>query len=569
MDQKAFLSVRCVSEYAYCPRLFYFMGVEGVFLPSADTEEGVAVHRRVDRPSAVPGGGEEECFSPCTHVVRGLKLASESLELSGVLDVVEMSGTVAVPVEYRKGRPRRPHAVLPENSGNGGKPRPEPWPADRVQVGLQAVLLKEAGYEVPKAVIYYAAEKLRLEIEMNEDLEAEALAVLEAARRCAAGGKRPLPLENDPRCVRCSLQPICLPDEVNQQRREGSIAKQALPRIWPPRDDGIHVVVQQRGVKVGVRGGAMVVTDAEGHRLKETPLVNVESVSLLGSVQISTQAVRVLADRGIPVAYLSASGRLVAMIDPLDSVSAHVRRAQVMRLEDERARVELARALIAAKIRNQRTLLMRNHPALPTRVARDLAEAAERAAGGTSLSSIRGYEGRAAALYFRNFAGMLKTPLAARFEANGRRRRPPRDPVNACISFAYALLVHECTVALRLARLEPSIGAYHVSRPGRPAFSLDLMEPFRPLVADSVALGAFNRGELTEGHFHQTASGCVLTSAGRKAFMHAYGRRMNTEITHPVFAYRLSYRRMLVLHARMIAAWLVGDVPGLAFLTTR
>ena len=95
------------------------------------------------------------------------------------------------------------------------------------------------------------------------------------------------------------------------------------------------------------------------------------------------------------------------------------------------------------------------------------------------------------------------------------------------------------------------------------------MEPFRPLIADSVAISTFNRGELTEGHFLRTAAGCALSSAGRKAFFGAYGRRMNTDVTHPVFEYRLSYRRMIVLHARMIAAWLVGEVPTLAFLTTR
>ena len=134
---------------------------------------------------------------------------------------------------------------------------------------------------------------------------------------------------------------------------------------------------------------------------------------------------------------------------------------------------------------------------------------------------------------------------------------------------AYSILTHECVAALRLARLEPSIGAYHVSRPGRPAFALDLMEPFRPLIADSVAISAFNRNELCDGHFLRTSVGCAFTDAGRKAFFNAYARRMDVEVRHPVFEYRLSYRRMLVLHARMIAAWLLGEVPTLAFLTTR
>ncbi len=567
---------RNVAEYTYCPRLFYFMAVEGVFLPSADTEKELAVHKRVDRPSAQPSDADSLEADPSKpKSVRKLTLTSKTLRLTATLDIAEISGKVAVPVEYRKGRPKRATlAPPPDDPDEAEEPplsQPEAWPIDRVQVGLHAILLKESGYAVPKAILYYAAEKLRMEIVVDETLESEALSVLEAAKQCAAG-QRPLPLVNDARCVRCSLQPICLPDEVNQQRAAEPSDEITPRKIWPPRDDGIQVVIQQQGVRVGVTGMTLIVTDKDSQRVKDVPLANVESLSLLGSVQISTQAVCALADQGIPIAYLSAAGRLVAMVDPLDSVSAIIRKAQVKqvkKLEMGDACLELSRALISAKIMNQRTLLMRNHPALPDRVAHDLAQEAERAKTAASVDSVRGHEGQAAAIYFRHFAGMFKGPLAAEFDVNGRQRRPPPDPINACLSLAYSMLTHECVAALRLARLEPSIGAFHVSRPGRPALALDLMEPFRPLIADSVAVSAFNRGELTEGHFLRTAAGCALTDAGRKAFFNAYGRRMNVEVTHPVFEYRLSYRRMLVLHARMIAAWLVGEVPSLAFLTTR
>jgi len=533
---------RNVAEYAYCPRLFYFMEVEGIFLPSADTEKGLAVHRRVDRPSAEPSDDEDEADIEKPKSVRKLTLTSKTLGLTATLDIAEISGKVAVPVEYRKGRPRRVTLAPPPDDPGEAEETPlsrcEAWPTDRVQVGLQSILLKESGYEVLKAVLYYAAEKLRMDIVVDEALESEALSVLEAAKQCA-NGQRPLPLVNDARCVRCSLQPICLPDEVNQQRAVEPSEEMTPRKIWPPRDDGIHVVAQTRGTRVGVRGMAMRVTDKDGQLLKDVPLANMESLSLLGSVQISTQAVHTLADRGIPVAYLSAAGRLVAMVDPLDSVSADIRRAQVKKFETEDSRIHLSKALIAAKIMNQRTLLMRNHSALPENVAADLVKEAKRAKAAASVDSVRGHEGQAAAVYFQHFAGMFKGPLAAEFDVNGRQRRPPPDPINACISLAYSMLTHECVAALRLARLEPSIGAYHVSRPGRPALALDLMEPFRPIIADSIAVAAFNRGELTEGHFQRTAAGCALTDAGRKAFFNGYGRRMDVEVTHPVFEYRL------------------------------
>lgn len=564
---------RNVAEHAYCPRLFYFMQVEGIFVPSSDTEKGVAVHRRVDKPSASlekTDVSEDDPERP--KVVRSLVLTSESLGLTATLDLAEISGQTAVPVEYRKGRPKHismgPSA---EDCGEMEQPplsHPEAWPTDRIQVGLQAILLEDAGYTVLEAVIYYAGEKLRLRIPVDDALKAEALQILEDAKQCAEGS-RPLPLVNDSRCPRCSLQSICLPDEVNHQRAQSPTDELTPRKIWPPRDDGIHVVAQQEGVKVGVRGMELRVTDKDGSAVKTIPLANLESLSLLGSVQITTQAIRALADMNTPIAFLSPAGRLVAMIDPLDSVSAEVRRSQIRKLDCVDVCLELARALVSAKIMNQRTLLLRNHSSLPASVAADLVKEAKNAAQADSVDAVRGHEGQAAAIYFGHFSGIFKGPLSMEFDANGRKRRPPPDPINSCLSLAYSMLTHECVAALRLARLEPSIGGFHVSRPGRPALALDLMEPFRPLIADSVAITCFNRGELTEGHFLRTAAGCSLTDAGRRSFFNALGRRMDTEVTHPVFEYRLSYRRMIVLHARMIAAWLTGDVPTLAFLTTR
>jgi CRISPR-associated protein Cas1 len=513
--------------------------------------------------------------------------------LTATLDLAEISGSSAVPVEYRKGKPRRFGQVVPVADEMMEEPRllpaPEPWPTDRVQLGLQVLLLEEAGYTVPEAYIYYSAERLKLRVPVDDALREAAKRELEAAKRTAEG-QRPPPLFNDPRCPRCSLQPICLPDEINHQRftaitldgqpSDGGMARRAIatpdeltPRkLWPPRDDGIHVVLQREGVRVGVRGHSVRVTDREGEVVRDLPLANIESLAVLGGVQVSTQALTVFAEREVPVAFMSSAGRLVAMMDPMGPTSAAVRAAQVRVLDRPEKALELARAITIAKIANQRTLLMRNHAALPPRVASDLQDCFHAAERATTMDQLRGHEGNAAAIYFANFAGLFKegvAEIAARFTAHGRKRRPPPDPINAVLSFGYAMLANECTAACRLASLEPTLGALHSTRPGRPALSLDLMEPFRPLIAESLAVSAFNRGELCEGHFLNTAAGCALTDSGRKGFFSAYGRRMDTEVKHPVFEYRLSYRRMLMLHARLIAAWLQGEVPTLAFLTTR
>ncbi len=590
---------RGVAEHAYCPRLFYYMTVEGVFLPSADTEQGAGAHRNVDRPSTAtpelattsarrtrPKQVEKLEETPIDadrpRSIRSLALTSENLGLTATLDLTEIEGTRAVPVEYRKGKPKRPGQVIEPTDEMMEEPRllplPEPWPTDRVQVGLQVLLLEESGYHVPEAYLYYAAEKQRLRVVVDDALRQEALAELNAAKRTAEG-QRPPPLVNDPRCPRCSLQPICLPDEINYQRFaaltvEGQTADDRLtPRkIWPPRDDGIHVVLQREGIRVGVRGQSVRVTDKEGELVRDLPLANIESLAVLGPVQVSTQALCVFAEHEVPVAYLSSAGRLVAMMDPMGPTSAAVRAAQVRVLDKPDRALELARAVTVAKIANQRTLLMRNHVGLPPRVASDLQYCITAAEHAATMAELRGHEGNAAATYFANFAGLFKqgvSKIACRFAAHGRQRRPPPDPINAVLSFGYSMLANECTAACRLASLEPTLGALHATRPGRPALSLDLMEPFRPLIADSVAVSTFNRGELVEGHFLDTAAGCALTDAGRKGFFSAYGRRMETEVKHPIFEYRLSYRRMLMLHARLVAAWLLGEVPNVAFLTTR
>ena len=603
---------RGVAEFAYCPRLFYYTAVEGVFIPSADTEQGAGVHKRVDRPSNLSEGtpasrnrdlngrgismvdrNEDEESVPETEdthrprSIRSLTLTSEALGLTATLDLAEIDGTTASPVEYRKGRSKRPFG----SDATADElmepplllPGPQPWPTDRAQIGLQVLLLEEAGYSVPEAWLYYAAEKLRLRVIVDEELRKFAMATLAAAKNCALG-PRPAPLVNDPRCPRCSLQPICLPDEINHQQsvaltfeglplfKDVSIERPTPRRMWPLRDDGIHVVIQREAVKVGVRGQSVRITDKDGAVVREVPLANIESLALLGGVQVSTQALAVFAAHEVPVAYLSAAGRLVAMMDPLGPTSAAVRAAQVRELDKPERALELAKAVTTAKIANQRTLLMRNHSQLPGRVAPDMLAALNSAHAAQSIDELRGHEGNAAAIYFAHFAGMLKPgneEFASRFDANGRQRRPPPDPINSVLSFGYTMLANECTVACRLASLEPTIGALHATRPGRPALSLDLMEPFRSLIADSVVVSAFNRGEFAPGHFLQTAAGCMMTDHGRKAFFGAYGRRMETEVSHPVFEYRLSYRRMLMLHARLVAAWLMGEVPTLSFLTTR
>jgi len=546
--EEQYWPARNVAEYCYCPRLFYFMQVEGVFLPNSDTEKGKSVHQRVDKPTTLTN-------SDYPHILTSLVLSSKELRLTATLDLAEIEGNQVTPVEYRKGRPQY---------SNGDA---IPWPTDTTQIGLQIILLEEAGYEVHEGIIYYASEKRKIRLKNDKKLKEDALAVFEKAKQCALGN-RPAPLIKDEKCIRCSLQPFCLPDEIHYIQSLES--KESLPRkCWPLRDDGLHIVSQTEGSKIGISGGAIHVKGRDGDIVKKIPLADVESLTLLGNIQISTQAIHALSERGIPIGLFSLGGRCVGMIDPLDSVSSTIRCEQVRCFDQYERALSLAQALIISKIKNQRTFLMRNHPNFPKDTGNEMNSMIEGVIISTNFDTIRGYEGQAAALYFKEFPKLLKAPFDELFATHGRQRRPCPDPVNAGLSLAYTMLANECVGALRLARLEPSIGTLHSSKPGRPALALDLMEPFRPLLADSLIVTLINRCELQESDFIRTASGVYLTESGRKSFFKSWGNRMNTEITHPIFGYRLSYRRMIQLHARMIAAWVVGDIDQLSFLTTR
>jgi CRISPR-associated endonuclease Cas1 len=192
----------------------------------------------------------------------------------------------------------------------------------------------------------------------------------------------------------------------------------------------------------------------------------------------------------------------------------------------------------------------------------------------TSFSELLGVEGNGAALYFASFGAMLLGGNGhggelPRFEFENRNRRPATDPVNAMLSFAYAMLVRELTATLSAVGFDPYRGFYHQPRYGRPALALDMMEPFRPILADSVVITAINNGEVKPGDFIRGGQACALSPSGRKKMIAAFERRLAQEITHPVFGYRLNYHRLLEVQARLLGRHLMGEIPELPAVEPR
>lgn len=299
------------------------------------------------------------------------------------------------------------------------------------------------------------------------------------------------------------------------------------------------------------------------------PVHQLESVAVFGGVHVTPSAMGLCAEHGVAVNFLTESGRLVARVDAPSSGNVLLRREQFRKADDPAARGAVSRCVVAGKLQNCRNLLLR--------AGRESADAADQSAVGhaaghlanvipalesdTDADTVRGREGDAARAYFGAFGAMVRANRAE-FTPAGRTRRPPLDRMNALLSFLYGLLCQDCVAACAAAGLDPSVGFLHVDRPGRPGLALDLMEEFRPLLADRLALALVNRQQVRPGGFEVRDGGAVMMDeATRKAVLAAWQQRKREEATHPYLGVKVPAGRLPFLQARILARHLRGDLP--------
>ncbi len=551
------MPVRMLNEFTYCPRLFYLEWVQGEFVDNEFTVEGRFAHRRVDaRAGTMPAPAEKDPFE-----VRSVALSSARLGLSAKIDVVEGEGGAVCPVDYKRGSP-------PPNDLQANEP-------ERVQLCAYGLLLNEHGHTCERGVLYFAQAKTRVEVEFDEPLRARTLELLERAREAAASATLPAPLAGSAKCQGCSLHGVCLPDEVNylvQEAGEASApATEPVRRLVPGRDDAQPLYVQEQGARIGLDGDVLEVRSREHGVIGKARLFELSQLVVMGNVQVSAQAIRELCGRGIPVCWMSFGGWLSGFTDGLGHNNVEIRRAQFRAAEDAGTSLKLAQRFVRNKIANSRTLLRRNHPDAPEATLREMSALSESTESAVGLPELLGVEGNAARLYFEAFPALIRATGGAElgFDFTTRSRRPPKDPVNALLSFAYSLLAKDLAVTARGVGLDPFLGFYHQPRHGRPALALDLMEEFRPIIADSVVLSAINTGVVTTADFVRSSLGVSMKPEGRKRFMRAYERRLEEEVTHPVFGYRISYRRILEVQCRLLSRHLLGEIASYPEFRTR
>jgi CRISPR-associated protein Cas1 len=559
------LTIDALHQFAYCPRRAYLMHAEGLMAHNAFTEDGKRVHRRVDRvdqaleepdaASTAPQHVGTGCDEP-PRIARSVSLSSQRLHLTGRLDLVSTDGDEAIPVETKRGQ-------VPPTELKSYEP-------ERVQLMAQGMLLRDHGFRCDHGFLYFAGSRTRVRVEFDQELEARTLLLLEQARVQQSGQDLPPPLEDSPKCRGCSVAGICLPDETLALRdAPADPVAPEVRRLYPPRTDAQPLYVQHQGAWIGTREGNLVVK-TDGDATIRARLKDIDHLVLCGNVQIGAQALHRLCESGIPICHLSTGHWFYGYTGGFALRNAYDRAAQFRAADDPQRCLHWAKSVVTAKGQNQRTQLRRNADGLPVDVMRDMKALVDKIDTCPDVGALLGVEGNLARLYFSNFSRMIKdAELGARFSLEGRSRRPPPDPVNALLSFCYALLTKDCTIALTGVGLDPFWGLYHRPRHGRPALALDLMEEVRPLIADSAVMTALNTGMIGRGDFVIGHNGCMLKPEARKSLIKAYELRMEQFITHPVLGYQVSWRSAIRLQARLLARWLRGDIPRYPGITTR
>ncbi|MGI8548732.1 MAG: type I-MYXAN CRISPR-associated endonuclease Cas1 [Gemmatimonadaceae bacterium] len=532
------IRVMALHALLYCERLFYLEEVEEIRVADAAVHAGRELHASLE--------AEDES-------VDSLELQSQTLGLYGRVDALKRRDGSYVAYEHKRGRCHRDDDNIPLA-----------WPSDRIQVAAYAMMLEEAlGCPMFEGRVRYHADNLTVRVPIDDTVRQEVRIAIDRARTLRRGIERPPITDNEKLCRRCSLAPVCLPEEVRQEHD----ASYQPTRLFPPDDQRTTLHVVSQGATVGRSADRLVVRSLEGSETSH-PSREVSAVLLHGFAQISTQAIRLCQERDISVHWLTVSGgHIASLTSSVGQVQRRIRQYQA--LSDPVVRLHLAKQLARAKIEGQHRYLLR-----ATRNSTDARAVVtphldaisnhlvtlDRAA---DVDALRGHEGDAAVHYFASLNALLSPIIPELLRYAGRSRRPPLDRFSAILNFGYALLQSAVMRAILAVGLEPALGFYHTPRSAAHPLVLDLMELFRVPLWDLVVIGSLNRGQWdSEADFSITKMKIWLSDAGRRKAIGLFEDRLQETWKHPVVNYSLSYDRTIELETRLLEKEWSGE-PGL------
>ena len=300
---------------------------------------------------------------------------------------------------------------------------------------------------------------------------------------------------------------------------------------------------------------------AQKETLLDVPLIKVDGVVVLGRATVSPAAIIELLERKIPLSFMTGTGRFLGRLEPELNKNIFIRSAQWQAAGETTRSIHAVQGFIRGKLKNYRTLLLRAQREgitdLQSGITR-LDQALSPIAQTSIIDALRGLEGAGSAAYFGQFGKLLRN---SEFTFQHRNRRPPTDPVNALLSFGYALLLHDVQGAINIVGFDPYLGYLHTQRYGRPSLALDLMEEFRPLVVDAMVLSAINRRVLTANDFEtEPLSHAVsLTEEGRRKFLRLYEQKKQSKFKHPVMGRQCTYQEAFEIQARLLGKYLMTE----------
>jgi len=539
------IRVSALHALAYCPRLFYLEEVEELYTQDAAVFAGRRLHVELEKQ-------EDEEWEE-------LFLENEELGLRGRVDALRTRDGQTIPYEHKRGRSCR-------DANN----QPQAWESDRLQILAYTCLLESAlGIPIQEGRIRYHADNVLVHIPLDGSGRAAVREAVQTARLLRASTHRPPVTDNERLCVRCSLAPVCLPEEARLVHN-----REWQPMKLFPKDDERQVIhVLEPGTAVGRTGEQLKIT-RRGQPVETVPARQVGQVVLHSFSQISTQALHFCADQGIGVHFISGGGRYLGNLDNRQgSIQRRIR--QYAALSTPETCLELARKLVTCRGQGQRKFLMRGQRGIaevPEGLKQAIAQMKtllKQVPQAKSLESLLGLEGNLAALYFGALPFLISEEVASELHFSGRNRLPPKDRFNALLSFGYALLLKDVMNAILIVGLEPALGFYHQPRSQAAPLALDLMEVFRVPLVDMMVMASVNRGQWDVQAFEVRKEQVWLSDVGRRKLVSLYERRKEESWKHPVTGYSLTYRRLFELEVRLLEKEWSGEGGLFAQLVLR
>ena len=535
MDQ-TIISAGGLHALAYCERLFYLENVELARLADERVFAGRRAHEEY-LPS------EEGSWSRLRH-------ESHALGLRGEVDILRRVDGMLVPYEIKRGR------------AAGRKGAREAWETDQIQVAAYAMLAEEQfGQAIAEGRVRYLADHTTVRVAIDDALRRRVTAAIERARELSTSIQRPPVTKDANRCVKCSLAPVCLPEEA----RLAADPKWRAIRLLPMHARGVPLHVLESGSRVGRSGETLSVTHREG--VRETfPIGDLGAVVLHGHAQITTQAIRLCADREVSVHWVTAAGGLIGSLGTgIAGAQRHLRQFEGLR--SETTRLALAQALIRCKVSAQLRFLLRasrgNRAPEAAIGIRDIRTMLRRIGTTNNADELRGVEGAAASAYFAALPAIVSEQAPPEIKPTTRTRQPARDRFSSLLNYAYGMLYRQVQTAILAVGLHPGIGFFHRPRSSAQSLALDLMEMFRVPLADMPVIAAINRKTFDPGaDFVAWRNGVSLSDEGKRKLIMVVERRLQETWRHDVVGYSLSYARLIELEVRLLEKEWCGE-PGL------